>query len=595
MTVRNRVLVALVATALLPLVAFVWFAQGAAFAGLEARCVAELQSVGRLQAQRVADALEAHRDRLALVVSRTQLRLALRSHLQQPADEQVARMERILRDARDALSAFERISLADGAGRVQASTDPGERGRRIPDGPALAAALEGQHETEFRVNAAGILELYLYGPLELEGDRLGVAEVRVRTDDIRTMLAGEAAIAGSRSRLLDVGGASVRSLVPARRAGVPWIVDDAGGDLLAGELRELYRDARDPETGAPLFAAVARVPGLELAVLTLIDEHAALAAAYRVRDLGWELTAGLAVVVVLVAFLLSRSVLRPIGVMQTAVRRFARGELEERVEVEPDDELGELAEGLNHMASELEATWRQQLSATAALESSNEDLDRFAALASHDLTAPLRAIRNLTTWIAEDAGELLPEASREHLAQLQGRGARMQELIEDLLDYARGGSDLGAPEAVDGRALVQGIVDELLQVPPNFTITIHAIPTLHTYRVPLEVCLRNLVTNAVKHHGGERGRIDVTCRVDGDFAVFTVADDGRGIDPHHHARAFEMLQSVRPGEGDGSGLGLALVKRLAERVGGRIELESEVGQGARFFLTFPVNQPAGQA
>jgi PAS domain S-box-containing protein len=226
---------------------------------------------------------------------------------------------------------------------------------------------------------------------------------------------------------------------------------------------------------------------------------------------------------------------------------------------------------------------------TAELARSNAELDEFAHVASHDLKAPLRAIGHLATWISEDAGQLLPAQSREHLARLHGRIRRMETLLDDLLAYSRAGRYRHSPEAVDVAALVQEVV-EFVGLPAGFTVTItDSLPVLVTERVPLETIFRNLIGNAFKHHHqSAQGVVTVSAQEGDEFVEFTVTDNGPGIAPEYHERIFGIFQTLRPRDQvEGSGIGLTVVKKLVESRSGSIHVESTVGQGATFRFTWP--------
>lgn len=221
------------------------------------------------------------------------------------------------------------------------------------------------------------------------------------------------------------------------------------------------------------------------------------------------------------------------------------------------------------------------------LERSNRELDKFAYVASHDLKSPLRAIDNLAQWIKEDAGALLPEPSQEHLIKLQGRVRRMEKLLDDLLVYSRVGRLQYAPEMVDLKALLQNLI-ALLQPSADFTITVaEPLPTLRTQRVPLETVLRNLLDNAIKHHHRADGHVHLAAYDQGDWIEFVITDDGPGIDPQFHIRIFEVFQTLQPRDKvEGSGMGLAIVKKSIENQGGTITVESASGAGATFRFTW---------
>jgi PAS domain S-box-containing protein len=224
---------------------------------------------------------------------------------------------------------------------------------------------------------------------------------------------------------------------------------------------------------------------------------------------------------------------------------------------------------------------------TVELQRSNRELDRFAYVASHDLKAPLRAIDNLSKWIETDAADVLPDPSREHLNKLRGRVHRMERLLDDLLAFSRAGRIQHVAERVDGSLLVRNVF-ELLAPPPEFRLLADDLPVLETQRVPLETVMRNLIGNAIKHHHKADGCISVTAEDLGDLVEFRVSDDGPGIAPAFHERIFELFQTLQPRDQlEGSGMGLAIVKKTVESMGGTITVESEAGQGAAFRFTWP--------
>ena len=217
------------------------------------------------------------------------------------------------------------------------------------------------------------------------------------------------------------------------------------------------------------------------------------------------------------------------------------------------------------------------------LERSNRELDKFAYVASHDLKSPLRAIENLAQWISSDAASLLPAESQVHLEKMQGRVKRMEKLLDDLLAYSRAGRYQYKIEKVNVQTIVQDAI-YLLSPPPEFTFALEAeVPDYVGQRVPLETVLRNLLGNAIKHHNRPDGYVRVTAQDLGERIEFVVSDDGPGIEPQFHERIFEMFQTLQPRDKvEGSGMGLTIVKKLIESLGGTINIESSEGAGATF-------------
>ncbi|HEX8536555.1 MAG TPA: ATP-binding protein, partial [Cystobacter sp.] len=228
----------------------------------------------------------------------------------------------------------------------------------------------------------------------------------------------------------------------------------------------------------------------------------------------------------------------------------------------------------------------------AALERSNQDLDQFAYVASHDLKAPLRGIANLSQWIEDDLQEVMTGETREQMRLLRGRVQRMEALINGILDYSRAGRMRGRPERVDVGRLITECV-ELLAPPESTQIEVApGMPTMRTERVPLQQVFLNLLSNALKHAHGAEPRIRVGVSPADGFWEFSVEDNGPGIAPEYHERIWGLFQTLRArDEMENTGIGLSVVKKSVEARGGRAWLRSTPGRGATFLFTWPGHMP----
>jgi len=225
------------------------------------------------------------------------------------------------------------------------------------------------------------------------------------------------------------------------------------------------------------------------------------------------------------------------------------------------------------------------------LERSNKELATFAYVASHDLKSPLRGIFQISQWIEEDLGNGDILSIPSHMNLLRGRLRRMELLLDDLLAYSRAGRMEGGLSQIDLGVLAHDIFD-MQALPEGFTlVTAENLPTFTTLATPLEQVLRNLFTNAVKHHDQLTGRIKLDWQLKNkDYYEFSVTDDGPGIPPEYHERVFVMFQTLRPrDEVEGSGMGLALVKKIVETYGGKTSITSDGIRGTSILFTWPLN------
>jgi signal transduction histidine kinase len=229
----------------------------------------------------------------------------------------------------------------------------------------------------------------------------------------------------------------------------------------------------------------------------------------------------------------------------------------------------------------LAASRRQALELARA----NAELDEFAHVVSHDLKAPLRGVSSLAAWIAEDCKELLQGESREHLRLLEERARRMSRLIDGVLRYSRAGKSAGV-RPVDAQALFAEVVDSLGPLRGVSVRVEGTLPVVRCDRTQLAQILQNLIGNAVEHLGRPSGEVVVACREGERDFEWSVRDDGVGIDAPHRERIFRMFHAVDPERG-GSGVGLAIVKKLVERAGGSVSVESAPGAGSTFRFSIP--------
>ena len=247
----------------------------------------------------------------------------------------------------------------------------------------------------------------------------------------------------------------------------------------------------------------------------------------------------------------------------------------------------EAENSLKIKAAELKQLNQELLKTALLLKKRNQELDRFAYVTSHDLKAPLRAIANLATWLGEDLAGQIPEENQQQLQLMQSRVQRMDGLIQGLLTYSRVGREKTEVSKVNVLDIVNQAINSVAP-PLGFEIMVNLnMPTLKTEGLLLEQVFTNLISNAVKYHDQPNGKITISVTEQDEFYEFAVADNGLGIEPQYHERIFTIFQTLQARDTiESTGIGLSIVKKIVEGQGGKVRVESDLGEGATFYFTW---------
>lgn len=233
---------------------------------------------------------------------------------------------------------------------------------------------------------------------------------------------------------------------------------------------------------------------------------------------------------------------------------------------------------------------RKVSSRTAKLQETISELQAFSYTVSHDLRAPLRAMQSYAQVLQQDYAERLDEVANEYLTKIVSAGGRLDRLIQDVLTYSRISRADVTLRPVNLDRLVRDIIDQypMLQAPAGSVTIEGPLPDVLAEESSATQCFSNLLGNAVKFVPKDRiPEIRLSAEDAGPMVRVWVKDNGIGIAPEHHERIFKMFERVDPSKKyDGTGIGLAIVRRAMERMGGRVHLESTLGAGSQFCLEF---------
>lgn len=301
---------------------------------------------------------------------------------------------------------------------------------------------------------------------------------------------------------------------------------------------------------------------------------------HRTSNISFYLTILSIVLGSCIAIFLARRISIRILRMVKMANEISGGNYEVYIPDSGKDELSGLARALNNMAKVLSEN-------ISLLKRTNEELNQFAYIVSHDLKAPLRGIDNVITWIEEDhSHEITPKVST-YIQLIKGRIVRAENLIRGILSYARASNEVLEKEEVDVNQLLTEIKENLAPSPGLKFIFQAGLPVFYAEKLPLQQIFTNLLSNAVKYHDKPDGEIRVYYKDRQTHFEFFVEDNGPGIAKNYHQKIFMIFQTLQERDiFESTGIGLAIVKKMLDARNQKITISSEPGKGSVFSFTW---------
>jgi signal transduction histidine kinase len=398
--------------------------------------------------------------------------------------------------------------------------------------------------------------------------------------------------ARTRTALTGLAGGDV-SLLVGNASGDPWtdfatIVPAPPKVVLTSTSPVRY------ERGEMKRASAAPVPGTPWMVVAEVPSRLVAAPARSYLVSMAPIAALIVVLGALLAWWGSRRLTTPLVDLTHAAEAIAAGDLAPRVPVHRHDELGRLGTSFNTMAERV-ARSHQELERQVVARTS--ELESFSYSVSHDLRAPLRAIHGFARILLDDHKDQLDPEAQRLLGVIDQNTKRMGQLIDDLLAFSRLGRKDIANAPVDMHELARGVAEEVRRADGHrqgsLRIDIGPLPAAQGDRALLRQVFSNLLLNASKFTRDRAdAHVEVGSRVEGSEQIYFVKDNGAGFDARYADKLFGVFQRLHSAdEFDGTGVGLAIVKRVVQRHGGRVWAEGEVGRGATFYFSLPGKEP----
>jgi signal transduction histidine kinase len=431
--------------------------------------------------------------------------------------------------------------------------------------PQLSGAI-GQQDTAVREYAAS------GNPAALVTYRQKIAEQTRTSATMRRLLTG---VAGADRSLADIAALDAAAATWRTRYAEP----------LAAAVRQGAKPS-SPDVGEQPFGQIRATNA------TLQKDQSALYGRFasrlraRATDVYWSL--GIAVLITVLsalglAWLIRRAVLRPLSSLETNVRAVAQGDFTHPLNVQGSVEFVELAGIVDGMRERIMEEWRftsearRQLDEQATdLRRSNTELEQFAYVASHDLQEPLRKVASFCQMLERKYGDKLDDRGRQYIDFAVDGAKRMQVLINDLLNFSRVGRLERREQTVNMRVCLDRALFSLAQLreETGAEVTADELPALPGDQTQYTQLLQNLIGNAIKFNGEDPPRVHIGARRDGAVWEFSCSDNGIGIDAKYSDRIFLIFQRLHPQDVyTGTGIGLAMCKKIVEHHGGRIWLD----------------------
>jgi signal transduction histidine kinase len=484
---------------------------------------------------------------------------------------------------------YDEVFLMDLHGRIILSTDPKQEGKFKDNRPYFQEGRKGFYiQNTYHSVTLGRTTSTIALPVLRDGRAVAVMAFRLRINRLYEIIHAYAGM-GRQSDMYLVNNYNYFVTNPAGKNGFAMKRVNYTEPVRRCLIGQTDADELTSYDGREVLAAFTYLPDYRLCIVAEFESEIAYRPVRKLQYFMMGVTGATLAAVMLVAVFLSASISRPILELDAAAARAASDDMEQQIDLDLRDELGTLARSFNTMLANLQDRTQALARSNADLERSNIDLEEFGYAVSHDLKEPLRSVSGFLELLKRRAGAKLDDKAHDYIDRSLAGAERMRLLIEDLLAYARVSTGPRTLHAVDLSQLMRDVLGGLEQSveESGARIEVGELPVLQVERALLSAVFQNLIANALKFRR-EQPVIRIGAREEDGQWQFSVEDNGIGIDAEQYDRVFQVFQRLHgKDEYPGTGIGLAVCKKIVERHGGRIWLESTPGVGTTFYFTIP--------
>ncbi|MFQ5979962.1 MAG: ATP-binding protein [Candidatus Heimdallarchaeota archaeon] len=562
-----------------------------------------LEAVASIQENRINALLDQDLERAQIISHDREIALNLANYSADPQKTYQDNMNFYLDEIVRNIDPFESVAIVNSSSSILASNNKETINQTHPFSDSFDHNLTDVLLHAFFLDENDSLMHYLVVPIYSQGIFLGAAIAVSSNDDILSLVedypglgdSGESVIAkrtaeGDALFLTNLkydDHAALNRTVKKTDTHVPITQALLGKE----EFFSNYVDYR----GVRVLATTRYIERADWGLVVKIDRAEAFRSFEDFRNSLILITAAILAAVIIVSILLARQITHPVVKLTEVASEISKGALHKRVKIPTSDEIGILARTFNEMSerlldarTDLERKVEQR---TAELARSNADLQQFAYVASHDLQEPLRMVSSFLELLEEEYEDKLDSNAAEYIGFAVDGAQRMQNMINDLLDYSRVGTRTKNPTPTNCDSVLKTVTTNLLVVieEKQAKITHDPLPTVIVDEMQFIQLFQNLIANALKFHGDDLPRVHISARKGPKEWLFSVRDNGIGMDPIYFERVFVIFQRLHDrNDYPGTGIGLALCKRIVEEHGGQIWVESKPDKGSTFYFSIPM-------